>query len=66
MRAWLIEIRKEAGMTQSQTAKAASITQPSYNAIENGRSDPKPETAKRIGNLLHFPWTKFYEEDGDE
>lgn len=66
MRKWLTDMRIKAGLTQAQVAKGANISQPSYNAIENGRSTPKPDTAKRIGNLLHFPWPKFYEEDDDD
>ena len=66
MRQWLIDIRKEAAMTQAELAREVKISQPSYNAIESGKSNPKPETAKRIGKRLKFPWTRFYEEDEND
>ena len=61
IRDWLIALREEHGLTQSAVALAAGISQPSYFAIEKGLSDPKPETAQRIGVVLEFPWTRFYE-----
>ncbi len=64
IREWLIEIREAHGLTQSAVALMVGISQPSYFAIEKGLSDPKPETAKRIGAALAFPWTRFYEEKG--
>ena len=62
IRVWLIEIREEQGLTQGAVAMAAGIAQPSYFEIEKGISTPKPDTAKRIGGVLGFPWTRFYEE----
>lgn len=66
MRGWLIQIRKEAGLSQADVAHQAGISQPSYNAIELGRSGPKPATAKRIASVLRFPWTRFYEDEEEE
>ena len=63
IREWLIKLREAQGLTQSAVALAAGISQPSYFAIEKGLSDPKPETAQRIGAALAFPWTRFYEND---
>lgn len=63
MREWLIKERKCALLTQADVARMAQISQPSYNAIEQGKSSPKPETAKRIASALHFSWTRFYEEE---
>ena len=62
VRSWLIAIREEQGLTQGAVALAAGIAQPSYFEIEKGISTPKPETAKRIGAALSFPWTRFYED----
>ena len=50
-------------LTQADVARMAKISQPSYNAIEQGKSTPKPDTAKRIASALEFKWTRFYEED---
>ena len=66
VREWLISLREEHGMTQGAVASAAGISQPSYFEIEKGINKPKPENAKKIGAVLGFPWTKFYEEDEDE
>ena len=62
---WLSKKRIEAGLTQAEVARRAGIAQPSYYAIESGKSKPKPETAMKLGKILHFPWTRFYEEDND-
>lgn len=63
MREWLIQKRKRALLTQADVARRSGISQPSYNAIEQGKTDPKPETAKKISAVLEFEWTRFYEED---
>lgn len=65
VRSWLIDVRTGAGMTQGQAADAAGISQPSYCDIENGKINPKPETAKRIGAALGFSWIRFYEEGAE-
>lgn len=61
VRSWLIEYREKKGMTQGQVANAADISQPSYCDIEKGKINPKPETAMRIGDVLEFSWTIFFE-----
>lgn len=66
IRSWLIEKRDKKGMTQGAVASAAGIAQPSYFEIEKGISTPKPETAMKIGAVLGFPWTRFYEDDNGE
>ena len=63
VREWLIQIREERGLTQGAVASAAEIAQPSYFEIEKGISTPRPETAKKIGNVLGFPWMCFYDDD---
>lgn len=66
VRRWLIDLRKEKNLTQGQVAAASGITQPSYFGIETGQSDPKPETAKRLGAVLGISWTRFYEDGTEE
>lgn len=63
VRRWLIDLRDEKEMTQGQVAAAAGIAQPSYFEIEKGISNPKPETAMKIGAALGFSWTRFYEDN---
>jgi len=60
MRMWLLDLRKAAGYTQCDIAVAVGITQPSYSNIENGERRPSPETAKALGNVLGFDWTRFF------
>ena len=62
MREWLIDLRKQKNLSQSEVAEATKISQPSYCNIENGKIRPKPETAKRIADLLGFNWTDFFKE----
>lgn len=62
VREWLIDLRGQKGMTQGAVAAAAGIAQPSYYEIEKGLSRPKPDTAKKLGEVLGFDWTRFYEE----
>lgn len=61
IREWLIDLRVEQGLTQGAVADAVGIAQPSYYEFEKGISTPKPETAKKIGAVLGFSWTRFYE-----
>jgi len=62
-RDWLIKIREEKGLSQATIAKQAGIVQQSYQLIEKGTNTPRPETAKKIGNVLGFPWMCFYDDD---
>lgn len=62
MRDWLVNLRKGKNFSQADVARAAKISQPSYSDIENGKSRPKPETAKKIAEVLCFDWTEFFEE----
>ena len=62
-RVWLATARLEKDMRQNELAEAAGIAPVTYCLIETGKTKPKPETAKRIANVLGVDWTKFYEED---
>lgn len=61
MREWLAERRRKLEYTQAEVAAASQISQPSYCDMENGKINPKPETAKRIAEVLKFPWTDFFD-----
>lgn len=54
-------VRKQKNMTQEAVAEQAKINRSSYTNIEQGRRRPSVETAKRIGEVLGFDWTKFFE-----
>lgn len=53
--------RKRVGMTQSDLAKACGVSRMSIIRYEKGTRKPKPDAAIKIGKVLGFPWTKFYE-----
>lgn len=44
--------RKAAGMSQSQLARAARVSQPNLSAYENGHRTPTPEVLDRIRRAL--------------
>ena len=59
MRDWLVILR--AGRSQSKVAKEIGIAQSTYASIETGYRTPSVETAKKIADVLGFPWTRFFE-----
>lgn len=61
MRDWFTELRKKANLTQQNIADEVGITRQMISAIENGDADPSVTTAKALGDLLHFSWTRFFE-----
>lgn len=60
MRSWLVDLRRNKGLSQSAVAKEVGIKQPSYHLIETGKTDPRPATAKKIAKVLGFDWKEFY------
>ena len=66
MRNWLKELRDNHKLSQMQIAEMTGITQNYYSNIENDERRPSPEVAKRIAEVLHFNWTKFYEDKKEE
>lgn len=44
--------RRAAGLSQSQLARAAHVSQPNLSAYENGRRVPTPEVLERIRQAL--------------
>ncbi|MBD5118534.1 MAG: helix-turn-helix transcriptional regulator [Clostridiales bacterium] len=63
MRNWLITIRKEKGYPQKYVAELIGVAPPSYCNIEKGKTSPAVSTAKKIGAVLGFDWTRFYDDD---
>ena len=66
MREWLREIRTAKRMSEQQVADNAGIAQPFYHNIEVGQKNPSTNTAKRIGAVLDFDWTRFFDDDPDD
>lgn len=57
---WLREIRTREGMTSTQAAEAAGVTQGYYTMIELGERSPAVPVARRIAGQLGFDWRRFY------
>jgi len=66
MRKWLIELRKERGLSQYKLADLLGISRSYYSLIETGIRDPGGRTAKKIADFLGFDMGLFYEENGFE
>lgn len=63
----MIDLRKartDAGMTQRELANAVGVTRNHICQIEKGKTTPSPKIAQEIGRVLHFEWTRFFEERG--
>ena len=60
MRWWLIKLRKERNLSQDDVAAAAQVTRQQISVIETGKGDPSVPVAKKIGELLGFNWTRFF------
>jgi len=67
MNVWLKMARESRGISQESVASQCAVTRQYYNFIENGDRRPSVETAKKIADVLGFPWTRFFEEqEGEE
>ena len=62
MRDWLVEKRKESGLSQKAVCDAVNISQPTYWEYEHDICTPTVPVAKRIGSVLGFAWDKFYDD----
>ena len=54
--------REEAGLTQTQLAEKLGISRQAISNIELGIAKPTVENAKKLGEILHFDWTEFYDD----
>lgn len=61
MRDWLIACRVKKNLSQKAVSESVGVSQPTYWAYEHGECTPTPDTAKKIAEVLDFPWTKFFE-----
>ncbi len=62
-RTWLIDLRLQKNISQEDLAKECDVTQTNICHIENGIRRPSPDLAQKIGKVLNFDWTKFYEKE---
>lgn len=61
MRVWLKDKRLKAKLTQEQVAVKAGVARTTYAMYEQGERDPSVGVAVRIGDVLKFKWTLFFE-----
>lgn len=64
-REWLINYRAKKGLTHQQVADLIGISRQYFGMIENGERSPSVNTAKKIGALLEFKWTIFFDNHQD-
>lgn len=60
MRRWLVDYRTQKGLTQEETATKCGISRQYYSFIESGARNCPVKTAKKIAEVLGFPWTLFF------
>ncbi len=63
MRVWLREIRMQKGFSQEKIAEQLEVTRPYYTQIEMGYRRPSPKLAQKLGSILEFDWTKFFNDN---
>ncbi|MED0983014.1 helix-turn-helix transcriptional regulator [Bacillus paramycoides] len=61
MRDWLKELRCVKGYTHERVAGRCHMSRSYYTQIENGTKTPSVEIAQKIGEILNFNWTLFFE-----
>ncbi|HDR7723181.1 MULTISPECIES: helix-turn-helix transcriptional regulator [unclassified Bacillus (in: firmicutes)] len=61
MRNWLKEFRCVRGYTHGDIANKCEISRSYYTQIENGTKTPSVKIAQKIGIILNFKWTIFFE-----
>ncbi len=59
---WLKVLRVQADLSQVKLSELVGITQQYYSNIESGKKTPSPTLAMRIGRVLNFPWTRFFDD----
>lgn len=59
---WLVTTRGD--RSQYKMAAEIGISQSYYASIEIGSRRPSVAIAKKIGEVMGFDWTRFYEEEG--
>lgn len=62
-RTWFKSVRENQDITQENLARKLGVTRQHIGLIENGVTNPSPELAKKIGEILEIDWTKFFESE---
>ncbi|WP_079475585.1 helix-turn-helix transcriptional regulator [Marinococcus halophilus] len=66
MRNWLLNTRKQKGLTQEEVAKKIGISRNAYAMIERGDRGVTVSNAKKLADLFGFEWTIFFENECHE
>lgn len=66
MREWLIQKRKDKGLSQQQVADAAFINRAYYSQIETGKRMPSQDICRRLADILDFQASVFFSEDTEQ
>lgn len=66
MREWLINVRKQKGLSQQQVADAVFINRAYYSQLESGKRTPSRDVAERLALLGGFHSSAFYAESMDD
>lgn len=59
-RYWLEKILKKKKLTHQAVAEMVEVDRSYFTQIVGGVRRPSPELAQRIGNVLGFDWTVFF------
>lgn len=62
----LKKMRKDANLTQAGLAGLIGCDRTAIGKIETGVVTPSVRLAKKIGKVLNFDWTLFYQEEEGE
>lgn len=59
----MVQKRKEKKLTQAELAQLAGCSQRAIAGYELDERKPSVPMAMKIGEVLGFPWTRFFEEE---
>lgn len=62
-RLWLREARFQKDLRAWEVARKAGICENYYSKIELGLRRPSVKLAQKLGEILGFSWTKFFEKE---
>jgi transcriptional regulator with XRE-family HTH domain len=62
----LRKAREDKDLTHQEVAVLAGIKRQYYGMIENGKSKPSVEVAKKLAAVLEIDWTLFFDNEGNE
>ncbi|UOE96048.1 helix-turn-helix transcriptional regulator [Alkalihalobacillus sp. LMS39] len=62
-RLWLEDLRKKNKLTHQEVANHIKISRQYYGMIESGERAPSVTIAKKLGKILGFKWTLFFENE---